>query len=197
MPQIFIKIPHERIGVLIGPEGKDKQHIEEKLQVELNIDSHTGDVTVSLRENQNDPSLLFKARDYILAVGRGFSPERAHKLLQDEENTLLVIDLREIFGRSPSDIQRVKGRIIGKEGKTRKIIEEMTETLISVYGHTVSIIGGVEQIDVARHAIQMLIKGSQHVTVYRYLNRKRQEIKKKCLELWEGRTFPAKNSLTR
>ena len=107
---------------------------------------------------------------------------------------LTVIDLREIFGRSSSDIQRVKGRIIGKEGKTRKIIEELSEAVISVYGHTVSIIGGVEQAEIAREAVNMLIKGSQHVTVYRYLNRKRQELKKKRLELWEGSTlFPAES----
>jgi ribosomal RNA assembly protein len=105
---------------------------------------------------------------------------------------LMIIDLREIFGRSDSDIQRVKGRIIGTEGKTRKIIEELSEALISVYGHTISIIGGVEQSEIAREAVNMLIKGSQHATVYKYLQRKRQELKKRRLELWEDSTlFPA------
>jgi ribosomal RNA assembly protein len=192
VPQLFVKIPRDRIGALIGPEGEAKQRIEERLQVELQIDSQTGDVTIDLDKELQDPSLLFKAKDYVMAVGRGFSPGRAYKLLQDEENMLAVIDLREIFGRSPSDIQRVKGRIIGKEGKTRKIIEELSEASISVYGHTVSIIGGVEQTEVAREAVNMLIKGSQHVTVYRYLQRKRQDLKKKRLELWEDSTlFPA------
>jgi len=191
---LLIKIPRDRIGALIGPEGEAKQRVEERLQVELQIDSQTGDVTINLDNDVQDPSLLFKAKDYVLAVGRGFSPDRALKLLQDEENMLTVIDLREIFGRSSSDIQRVKGRIIGKEGKTRKIIEELSEAVISVYGHTVSIIGGVEQAEIAREAVNMLIKGSQHVTVYRYLNRKRQELKKKRLELWEGSTlFPAES----
>ena len=99
---------------------------------------------------------------------------------------LTIIDLREIFGRSKSDIRRVKGRIIGKEGKTRRIIEECTETSISVYGHTVSIIGDVEQSEIAREAISMLVKGSQHATVYRFLQRKRHELKRRKLELWEG-----------
>jgi rRNA processing protein Krr1/Pno1 len=31
----------------------------------------------------------------------------------------------------------------------------------------------------------MLINGSQHSTVYRFLHRKRRELKKKMLELWE------------
>ena len=194
MPQLLVKIPRDRIGVLIGPEGEAKQRIEERLQIELQIDSQTGDVTINLNNDIQDPSLLFKAKDYVLAVGRGFSSDRALKLLQDEENMLTVIDLREIFGRSLSDIQRVKGRIIGKEGKTRKIIEEMSEASISVYGHTVSIIGGVEQAEIAREAVNMLIRGSQHATVYKYLQRKRQDLKKSRLELWEGSTlFPAES----
>lgn len=192
MSQLFVKIPRDRIGALIGPEGEAKQRLEERLQVMLEIDSQTGDVAMSLDKDVQDPSLLFKAKDYVLAVGRGFSPDRANKLLQDEENMLMIIDLREIFGRSDSDIQRVKGRIIGTEGKTRKIIEELSEALISVYGHTISIIGGVEQSEIAREAVNMLLKGSQHATVYKFLQRKRQELKKRRLELWEDSTlFPA------
>ncbi len=189
MSQLFVKIPRDRIGALIGPEGGAKQRLEKRLQVELEIDSQSGDVAMSLGKDVQDPSLLFKAKDYVLAVGRGFSPDRANKLLQDEENMLTVIDLREIFGRSDSDIQRVKGRVIGTEGKTRKIIEELSEAFISVYGHTISIIGGVEQSEIAREAVSMLIKGSQHATVYKFLQRKRQDLKKSRLELWEDSTL--------
>jgi ribosomal RNA assembly protein len=71
------------------------------------------------------------------------------------------------------------------DGKTRKIIEELTDANICVYGHTISIIGNIEQAQAAREAIQMLINGSQHSTVYRYLHRKRRQLKKKMLELWE------------
>jgi ribosomal RNA assembly protein len=184
-PSAFLKIPKERVGVLIGPEGKTKKSIEEKLSVELQIESETGDVTLMLAENAKDPSLLFKAKDVVTAIGRGFSPEHAFRLIHDEEAILDVIDLRTIFGRSESDIKRIKGRIIGMDGKTRKIIEELTDANICVYGHTVSIIGNMEQAQAAREAIQMLINGSQHSTVYRFLHRKRRELKKKMLELWE------------
>jgi len=187
VPQLFVKIPKERIGVLIGPNGKVKREIEENLDVTLEIDSETGDVTINMNENAKDPSYLFKARDIVLAIGRGFSPQRAFHLLQDEDAMLTIIDLRDIFGKSKSDIRRVKGRIIGKEGKTRRIIEECTDSYVSVYGHTVSIIGGVEQSEIAREAINMLIKGNQHATVYRFLQRKRGELKRRELELWEGR----------
>lgn len=181
----FIKIPKERVGALIGPQGTIKKSIEEKLSVELQIDSETGDVTVVLGENVIDPSMLFRAKDVVTAVGRGFSPEHAFRLIRDEEAVLDILDLRTVFGKSEADIIRVKGRIIGMNGKTRMIIEELTDTNIAVYGHTVGIIGTLEQAQVAREAIEMLIRGSMHATVYRFLQRKRRQLKKKMLEIWK------------
>lgn len=181
----FLKIPKERVGVLIGPEGKTKKHVEEKLNVELQIDSEAGDVTITMTEKTEDPSLLFKAKDLVTAIGRGFSPEHAFRLVRDEEALIDIIDLRSVFGKSEADIKRVQGRIIGMNGKTRRIIEELTDTNVSVYGHTIGIIGTIEQVQIAREAVEMLVKGSMHGTVYRFLHRKRRELKKRKLELWE------------
>lgn len=184
-PSTYLKIPAERVGVLIGPDGTTKKNIETKLSVELQIESETGGVTITLTEGATDPSVLFKAKDVVTALGRGFSPEHAFRLIRDEEAILDVIDLRVTFGRSESDIKRVKGRIIGMNGKTRQIIEELTDANVAVYGHTVGIIGNFDQAEAAREAIQMLVRGSLHSTVYRFLHRKRRELKKKMLELWE------------
>lgn len=184
-PNSYVKIPIERLGVLVGPDGATKKNIESKLSVQLQIDSTTGDVTITLASEAEDPSLLFKAKDVVTALGRGFSPEHAFRLIRDEDAMLDVIDLRTAFGRSETDIKRVKGRIIGMNGKTRGIIEELTDANVAVYGHTVSLIGTMDQTQVAREAIQMLVRGSMHSTVYRFLHRKRRELKKKMLELWE------------
>jgi ribosomal RNA assembly protein len=180
----FVRIPKERVGILIGPEGRVKQHIEEKLQVKLEVDSE-GSVTIVLSEKASDPSLLLKAKDVVTAIGRGFSPEVAFRLIRNEDEIFDMVDLRLIFGRSESDIKRVKGRIIGADGKTRRLIEELTEADVVVYGHTVGLIGSFEQVDAAHNAVQMIIEGCQHHTVYNYLQKKRTELKKQKLELWE------------
>jgi len=181
----YVKIPQERIGALIGPDGRVKARIEKKLSVMLQIDSETGDVEIALSPEAQDPSFLLRAKEVVTAIGRGFSSERAFVLLEDEEATLTVIDLRELVGRSQADMKRLKGRVIGQNGKTRQIIEELTEAKISVYGHTISILGTLDQSEVAKEAIYMLLEGNQHRTVYRFLNRKRREMKKKKMELWE------------
>ncbi len=38
----LIRIPVDRIGVIIGKSGKTKHQIEKKCHVDLNIDSETG-----------------------------------------------------------------------------------------------------------------------------------------------------------
>lgn len=180
----LLKIPKKRVGVLIGPEGSVKEQIEKNLPVKLQIDSEMGTVNILLREDAEDPSRLFRAKELVVAIGRGFSPKRAFCLL-DEGTVLKIIDLREIFGKSESDIKRCKGRVIGKKGKTRKLIEQLTEANVSVYGHTIGILGKAERVEIAVNAVLMLLRGSQHRTVYRFLYRKRREIKKRKMELWE------------
>jgi ribosomal RNA assembly protein len=180
----FVRIPKDRVGIVIGAEGKSKQYIENKLKVKLEVDSE-GSVTITLNEEANDPSLLLKAKDVVTAIGRGFPPEVAFRLIRNEDDIFDMIDLRLIFGRSESDIKRIKGRIIGTDGKTRRLIEELTEADMVVYGHTVGFIGSFENVDTARNAVQMIIEGCQHHTVYKYLQRKRTELKKQKLELWE------------
>jgi len=181
----FIRIPKERVGILIGPDGKVKQYIEERLQVKLEIDSQDGGVTIVLSEKATDPSLLLRAKDVVTAIGRGFAPEVAFRLVRNEDEIFDLVDLRLTFGRSDSDIKRIKGRLIGSEGKTRRLIEELTEANVAIYGHTVGLIGTFEEVDAARNAVQMIIEGCEHKTVYRYLQRKRTELKKEKLQLWE------------
>ena len=179
-----VRIPLERVGVLIGPKGSVKAEIEKHLKVKLQIDSETGEVEIFSTPEMEDPSLLLKAQSIVLAIGRGFSPQRAFKLL-DDDYMLEIIDLRGLVGRSRKDLIRVKGRLIGEKGKTRRIIEETTGVDVSIYGHTVALIGRHDEMAVAREAVQMLISGSEHSAVYRLLGRRRHELKRERLRLWE------------
>ena len=181
---INTKVPFERLGVLLGQEGTTKKLIENCLNVHVKVDSQSGNVSLTLDENAFDPSVLLTARDIITAIARGFSPERALKL-REEDFILYVIDLRELVGRSRSNLNRVKGRVIGRRGKIRGVIEELTETDVSVYGHTISIIGGVSRVMAAREAIIMLVSGVEYKNVYQFLQRFRSELKKDKALLWE------------
>ena len=178
-----VKIPVERVGVLIGSDGRIKNAVEEKLLVQLQVDGKTGDIGILTSQGTN-PADAFRAQDIVMAIGRGFSPENALSLFNEDLN-LRIIDLRELLGRSDANIQRVKGRIIGANGKARKNLEEYTGTKVSVYGHTVSIVGDVEHMEVACEAIDLLIHGSTHKSVYRFLESKKDELRKVEAEIWK------------
>jgi len=170
-----LKIPNERVAVLIGKKGEIKKQIEEETKTKIKVDSKEGDIFV---EGENAIS-LYTTREIIKAIGRGFNPDIALLLLK-QDYCFELIDLSE-FTKTKNSLLRIKGRIIGKEGKCRRLIEELTETNISVYGKTTAMIGQAENVAVARKAIENLIKGSSHANVYRFLEKQRKLIKKKKL----------------
>lgn len=170
----YVRIPTERVGVLIGPGGETKARIQELTGVILQIDSATGEVTVD-ESRATDPSQSLKVRDLVMAIGRGFSEERALRLLQDDVY-FEVLDIKD-FAHSRNRIGQIKARLIGTRGKTRRIVEELAEVDMSVYGHTVALIGEVFHLAIGKGAVEMLLRGSEHQTVYRFLERKREAIK--------------------
>ncbi|HEX4919584.1 MAG TPA: hypothetical protein VFV92_02465, partial [Candidatus Bathyarchaeia archaeon] len=56
-------IPRERIGVLVGPKGSVKSAIEQKLFVDLKIDSESGSVDIGVKPDSPDPSSALRAKD--------------------------------------------------------------------------------------------------------------------------------------
>lgn len=172
----YLKIPRERVGAVIGKQGITKEEIENATKTSIEIDSETGSVSISPREDAEDPLAVWKARYIVKAVGRGFNPEIALKLT-DDEVLLEIINLPDYVGKSKKAILRQKGRIIGKDGRTRDIITDMTGVDISIYGKTVAIIGDMEHIHLAKEAVEMILDGSRHKSVYAFLEKKSREMK--------------------
>ncbi len=176
-----VKVATNRIGALIGKGGATKKHLETKTTTTITIDSKEGTVKVE-GSDENTVSLL-RAVEVINAVNRGFSPERAFELLEDEDLLLEVIDLSGLAD-NPRQLDRLRGRIIGKDGRAREQIEDMADVEISVFGKTVAIIGYPEQLKVARSAVDMLIEGVPHENVFAFLDKKKKEAKQDLISYY-------------
>ena len=174
----YLKIPQDRIGVLIGTNGETKQKIEKTTHTWLDIDGKEGTVIVSPSEEMEDPLGVWKTNHVIKAIGRGFNPEVALKLNEDDIY-LEIIKLTLYVGKSKKALARQKGRIIGKDGRTREIIISMAEVDIAIYGKTVAFIGELENVMVAKEAVEMILNGSQHKSVYGFLESKQSDRKMK------------------
>ena len=178
-----VRIPVERVGAVIGKDGTTKRFLESEMGVQLSVDSTEGLITVTADSALGtDP---FSATKVIEAIGRGFSPQRAKRLLE-EGTALEVVDLRNYAGHSTNSLERFRGRVIGLRGKSRRVIEELTACYLSVYGRTVAIIGEAGEVQLASQAVRSLASGSQHKTVYNALQKARARRKMERMFLWEG-----------
>lgn len=184
----YLKIPKDRVGVTIGKNGKIKHQLEIITKTELKIDSETGNIAISSTDETEDPLAIWKARYMIKAIGRGFNPEIALRL-DNEELILEIINLQDYVGKSKKALVRQKGRIIGKGGRTRQIMHDMLDVEISIYGKTVSLIGKIENVQMAKEAINMILEGSRQKSVYAYLEKMHDKLKREEFdEMIHGKT---------
>jgi len=152
-----ILVPKERQAIFSREVMND---IQKRLEVKINREGNT--VLI------NGEGLgLYKAKMAVKAIARGFSPERIEKLYEEDS----IIDVIDLGNMKENRLKIIKSRIIGTRGKTRKKIEEASEAIISVYGKTIALIGTYEQIQIAKEAINMIISGLGHKTVYIYLEK--------------------------
>ena len=166
-----LKIPKERVAVLIGKNGEIKKQVEDETSTKIEVNSEEGDVKLSGKDSLK----LYSAREIVKAIARGFNPEVALLLLKPDYCFELV-NITD-FAKTKGSEMRLKGRVIGSEGKSRKHIENLTDSNICVYGKTIGIIAEAEKLSLCRRAIESLLKGSPHSNVYKWLEKQRRELR--------------------
>ena len=189
-----MSLDKERIPIVIGKNGETKKKIEELTNTKITIDSNTGKFQIEanvsspddLKSLPDDGGVRVYITQHILeAIGLGFNPEKALKLL-NQESVLEIINLEEVLGHSEKKITRMKGRLIGDQGKIRMAIEQMSGVSFSVHKKFIALIGDFESIKIAKKAISMITQGAPHKTVLNYLQDEYQRKKQKeFTEMWK------------
>lgn len=158
-----MKVPMQRVAVIIGKEGQKKKELEELMKCELEIDSKEGDITIICE----DAIQVYNNSLVVKAIARGFNPDKAVLLLNDSY-LLEILELNDYS--SETQYPRLRARVIGTKGSTRSILEEKSGAMISVFGKTISIIGKIDEVALAKYAIEMLLKGAKQTSAYKYLD---------------------------
>ncbi len=164
----IISIPFDRMGAVIGKDGITRKEIEKKTDVKIRLNSKNGEAIIT-RKIYGDTAKSILAKDVIKAIAIGFAPEKALKLLEDN----IYLDVIYLSGaaRNNKDLERMKARIIGRNGKSREKIAKKTQTNIVIYDESVAIIGRAEDITFAREAIERIVKGAPHSAVFKFVDR--------------------------
>jgi ribosomal RNA assembly protein len=180
--ETIVRVPKDRIAVLIGRSGVTRKALEEGSGAAIVIDSRTGDVTLTWPVEGADPVLMMKLPDLVKAIGRGMAPKKALQLL-DDDCYFQLYDMREWVGKQPTQKSRMRGRLIGRDGRIRRMIEENTGCEMSVYGSTVVLIGDEDGLTLANSAVERILRGAEHSTVIKMLERERRQRKMRVRRL--------------
>ncbi len=155
----IIKIPEKQLSKIIDCiedlESKSKTRIERKGNV-LYI--------------EGDSSGEWICEQVLNALCNGFSTKNAFKLFSDDYFTD-EIDIENAVWRNEKTLGRIKGRIIGEEGKAKQTIEELTGAQIVIGDKKVFFIGRFDDVKNAKEAVLRLMEGAKHAQVYNYLKR--------------------------
>jgi ribosomal RNA assembly protein len=144
---------------------KNKGNLEEELNVNISINGN--EITIS-----GEPEDEYIAERVIEALDFGF-PFSAALEIKKEDILFEILNIKECT--SQKNFERVRGRVIGKEGKALKTISSLSDCHIELSGNKVGIIGDAENIRTVEEACKLLIKGSKHANVYAYLEKHKAE----------------------
>lgn len=152
----------------------------------LNIKLDNENLTIEF--HSNNPFIELKGKDVLNAfcLSEGSIDVRRVLSLFSEDTYLRIIDLGEIYNDNEKTIKRILGRVIGANGKTKLIIEEITESSVTIYKDKIFIIGFIEEIHLAYEAIDILMSGATHKKVYTFLEKGRRKIREEKMKLWKG-----------
>ncbi|MFA5174123.1 MAG: KH domain-containing protein [Candidatus Pacearchaeota archaeon] len=157
MQEIYI----EELGKII----QNKNKLEESLDIKITNKGKNIFVDGS-------PENEFIALEILEALSCGFTLDCALQL-KNEENLLQILNIKDITKRR--DLETVKGRIIGTQGKTLRTIYNLTDCNIAVKENKVGIIGHAEDIEDAIQSIESLIHGSKQGNVYARLEKQKKK----------------------
>mgnify|MGYP001273834400 CR=1 FL=1 len=114
----------------------------------------------------------FVAIEVLEAINLGFSADRALELTRNGF-MLQTVHIKDITKRH--DLERVRARIIGTQGRTLKTLQNLTNCDLAMNDNEIGLIGPIQEMEDAVQAVTSLVQGSKQGNVYGRLERQRKK----------------------
>lgn len=145
----------------LGELKRTKKELEKRLKVSIAIEGRR----VTINGNAFEE---FEALQVLEAMNFGFSAQTA-LMLKDEDIVFRVVHIKDFTRRK--DLETVKARIIGTQGRTKRTIENLADCEVAIKGNEVGLICPAEEMDYVITGLTNLIRGSKQANVYKFLER--------------------------
>lgn len=153
---------------IYGKKIKEVMKNKKKIEETLNIKISSKGKTLIISGGQTDEYI---AREIFDAVEAGF-PIKIALLLAEPDYILEKINIKNLTKRQ--NLGLIRARIIGKEGGTIELLGKLSDCFLKLRDNVIYIIGYMENIKIARNAVEKLIQGSKQSSVYAYLEKQRK-----------------------
>ena len=141
--------------------------IESKIKIHISVEGNYANIS------GNEVS-EFLAEEVVKAIDFGFDPRDALLLIKDDFS-MEFINIKEHTKRK--NLKEVRSRVIGREGKAKNTIEELTGGVMVVHGNMVGLIVDSEHREQAVQGIILLIQGAKHGNVFAYLEKQNANLR--------------------
>lgn len=132
----------------------------------LNIRFNPGTRCVEIKGSEEQSQLLQKAEEFVKAFSFGFDLQDAIVLLRLDDMYMDSFEIKDVKTLNGEHLSRAIGRLAGKSGRTKAIIENTSKTRIVIADSKIHILGSFKNIRIAKDAIVSLIQGSTPGKVY-------------------------------
>jgi ribosomal RNA assembly protein len=158
----------EELSNIIGKKGRKIKRIKKELGIDVKIDENLEIDKKKCKLND------FELQNIFDALAMGFDVDTCLKL-RDFNYDFFRLDLKSL---RESRRRIIKGRILGREGKIKKIIEENTDCKLKIFKNKIGIIGESENVEIAKRAVEMLMRGKDFNAVKRWLEKEVSKLEK-------------------
>lgn len=145
----------------LGELKRTKDELEKRLKVSISIQGKRVTINGGAFEE-------FEALTILEAMNFGFSAKIA-LMLKDEDIIFRKLPIKNFTRRK--DLETVKARVIGTQGRTKRTIENLADCQVIVKGNEVGLICPAEEIDYVLTGMTNLIRGSKQANIYKFLER--------------------------
>ncbi|ORD96819.1 PNO1 [Hepatospora eriocheir] len=148
-------------------------------ELQIRFDLKRKSVDLRACEKTKDIGFLDRGIEFLKAVLAGFKVEDSIAILKYKDVFMDKFDISEIRKMKSNHLQRAIGRVIGRNGKTKEVIENTSRCKFLLQDQTITLLGVTENINIAKDAIGRLIQGAETGTIFNRLSAISTKLKNK------------------